>query len=269
MEEYSHGSQAHRRELDARFDAILTALVMTNGVTKATYRTRANGMLENVLADDACRLERSPLRVLDIPASTGIASLDCLALLQRHYVVGTYVLADLFQHVQYDIDRQCIFDEESELLQVKLDTRFFAIYRAHVQGEDYSYLTRIMLFPMDLVSWYLKRRYAYSKESHLVPICLVHPEVAARLGQGVLRMKRADVFTGVGDTYDVILCFNLLQRNYFSATQIAHGIENLKNALCDGGLLVVGRPDVGSADAVWVARKAGQELVWVRREGSL
>jgi len=268
-QEYSQSSEVRRRELDAQFDAILAALIMRNGVAKSTYRGRTTRILEKVLADDACRVKQSPLRVLDIPSSTGIASLDCLALLRRRYPVDRYVLADLFQHIQYDTDRQCIFDEDSELLQVKFKTRFFAIHRAHVRGEDYSYLTRVLLSPVDLVSWYLKRRYSYSGDYHRVPIVLIHPEVEAQLREHVLRVEKADVFVGVEDVYDLILCFNLLQRNYFSPAQIARGIENLKNALSEGGLLVVGRPDVGSADAVWAARKRAGELVWVKREGCL
>jgi hypothetical protein len=257
------GSPAEGRDgLTRQFKGIVDALVMKNGVTKSTHPMRQNRILRQVLADPRCRLDRCPITVLELPASTGVAALDNFATLSQQYRIGAYVLGDLFWHLYYDTARECIFDEEFNLLQVKVQDGFFSIYRSASSGERYRALAAFLLSPFELVSRYLKRKYRYSENSGNVLIRVLHPEVEARVITGDLTVKRMDIFSEIEDRYDVILCFNLLLREYFRQDQIAKGIDNLKNALHEQGFLIL-----GDGVSFSVAQKRGGQLCVVKREG--
>jgi hypothetical protein len=257
------GSSAEGRDgLARQFKGIVDALVMKNGVKKSTHPMRQNRILKQVLADPSCRLDTSSITVLELPASTGVAALDNFATLSQQYRIGTYVLGDLFWHLYYDTGRECVYDEEFNLLQVKLRGRFFSIYRPAWSGARYRALAALLLSPFELVSRYLKREYRYSEESSNVLIRVLHPDVETRVGTGDFTVKRMDVFTEIEDRYDVILCFNLLLRDYFPEDQIAKGIENLKDALHEQGLLIM-----GDEVSFSVAQKRGGQLCVVKQEG--
>jgi hypothetical protein len=256
--EYRNGTPADRERLADRFTAIAEALVMRNGVRKSTHPMRQAAILTKVLSDPTCRLRTAAIRVLDLPSSTGVAALDNFATLSRHYRIRDYVLGDLFWHVLYDVDRQCIFDEDCNLLQVKLKRRLFSIYRPARSGERYTALTRCWLLPFELMSRYLKAKYPYVHSRGIVPIRLLHPDVEAGIRAGKLTAKVMDVFKEIGDRYDVILCFNLLLRRYFPEDRIATGIQNLTHALYEHGLLIL-----GDQESYAVAQKRGGKLVFL------
>ncbi len=259
---YVSSSADQRQKLAKQFDRIMNALVMKNGVKKTTHQMRQNRILTDVLADANCRLHKSTIKVLEVPSSTGIAALDNFVTLSQYYRIGAYVLGDLFFHLYYDTDRQCIFDEEFNLLQVKLKKRIFNICRSERSGERHSRLTPVLLFPFELASRYLKEKYVYSETSHTVPILLLHPDVEARVRSGDMTVRKMDVFNEIGDRYDLILCFNLLHRSYFRQDQIARGIENLKQALQEQGLLIMGDGKLFS-----VAQKREGRLEVVKQGG--
>lgn len=266
-DEYRRASPERREELVRQFRGIMDGLVLTNGVKKTTYPRRQTHTLDKVLADPACRPAGPTIRVLDVPSSIGIASLDTLNLLRSQYTVDAYVLGDISFEIRYDRERGCIYDEDGNLLQVKIAGGFFSTHRGHSAGNDYGLLARLLLLPLDVVAWGLKQRYRSWTSPQTVPVYLVHPDVETKLGNGVLQVQKVDVFREIPGTYDLILSFNLLQRNYFPLDQIAHGIANLQKALADGGVLVVGSPDEGGLSAYRVFRKCGDRLKLVRREG--
>ena len=86
----------------------------------------------------------------------------------------------------------------------------------------------------------------------------------ALVSAGRMRPARMDVFGPIEGTYDLILSFNLLQRNYFPADRIALGVENLGRALEEDGLLVIGNTESFAA-----LRKRDGRLVPVLGEGVL
>jgi len=176
------------------FDKIMEGLAMPNGVQKMTRRLRQHSILAKVLADERCRPRKSAITVLDVPSSSGVAALDSIEMLRQYYTIRAYVLGDLCFHINYDTGRECVFDEDFNLLQVRIEKRFFSIHRGHKWGDVYTPLARVLLFPHDVIAWYLKRKYVYSTKSHTVPIHLIHPEVNARLRRGDFRLSRMDVF---------------------------------------------------------------------------
>ena len=62
--------------------------------------------------------------------------------------------------------------------------------------------------------------------------------------------------------FDIVLSFNLLQRNYFSAAQICDGVERLQCALKEGGYLLMGNNESFS-----VSVKQDGKLIELHRVG--
>jgi hypothetical protein len=144
---------------------------------------------------------------------------------------------------------------------VRLEKTFFSIYRGHRFGDVQSPLSRALLFPLDVVAWYLKKKYVYTTNNHTVPLFLIHPEVQARLSNGDFSVSKIDVFKDIGEHYDLILSFNLLQRSYFTQEQIARGVQNLTEALNEQGFLIMGNDGFCS-----VAQKREGKLVIIRED---
>jgi hypothetical protein len=258
---YAHNREA-RAALLKRFDAIMDSLVMPNGVTKTTYAQRQDQSLIRILDHDGCKLN-TPIRVLDVPSSAGTASLNMYAILCQRYQVVSYVLGDLYVDVVCDPKRRCVFDSQGTLLQVGFDRRFFSTHRAHASGDVNTWLTRLLLIPHDICSWYLKKRYPFAESDSNVRTRLIHPEIQALAADGTVSIEKVNVFETVAGTFDVILSFNLLQRNYFPPERIALGTQNLGRALSEGGLLVL-----GNTESFLAYRKVQGELVRVLAEGS-
>lgn len=264
---YRRSSGKERDRLGRRINAVANALVLPNGVRRTTYPDRHNDILATILDDERCRIDKSAVRVLDIPSANGVASLGSFDALSQRYCVSRYVLGDLLTRTLHDQDRDSIFDDAHNLLQIRRGRRFFSLYRAHKSGKPFGRVARIVLFPLEIVSWWLKRRFPFPGEANLTPIRMVHPDVEARLGEGVFELETMNVFAPIRGEYDVILSFNLLQRNYFPAELIARGTENLGRALAEGGLLVLGSPDTGGVSPYIVLRKCGAKLVVVKKHG--
>ena len=264
---YRRSSGRDRERLAGRINDLANALVLPNGVRRTTYPARTKGTLSAILADERCRLDRQKIRVLDIPSANGIACLGSFEVLNGHYPVECYVMGDLLTRTLYDRDRGCIYDEAHNLLQVRQGKRFFSVYRAHRSGEPFGRVARTLLFPVELVSRRLKRRFPFSRHANITPILMVHPEVEARLGDGVFELRTMNVFAPIDGEFDVILSFNLLQRNYFPPDVIARGTENLGRSLAEGGLLILGSPDEGGTNPYRVLRKCGGMLTVVKEQG--
>lgn len=262
--DYARAPAERRPALSARFEAIVYGLVLPNGVRKTTYSRRQQEVLSKVLAHEGCTLNGGAIRVLDVPSSAGMDSLHSYAVLSERYPIASYVLGDLCFEIVYDPRRRCVFDEEGNLLQVRLGKRFFAIYRARVSGDNYTWLTRLLVLPLDLYASYLKKRYPHTESEGNFRIRVVHPDVEALVADGVLQLAKMDVFENINGTYDLILSFNLLQRTYFPPERIALGVENLGHALAEGGLMVI-----GNTESFVVLRKRGGQLLPLVREGAV
>ena len=90
----------------ANSDSILHELNVANGVAKTTYFNRLGNSLSTVLS--TVQLPHLAIRVLDLPSSSGISSLQSLALLRERYRVTSYVLGDRYHRLLYDPRHSCI-----------------------------------------------------------------------------------------------------------------------------------------------------------------
>lgn len=256
---YGAADAALRDRLSQQFAAILDALVLPNAVTKTTWAKRLGRTLSQVLP--AVRLPATRIRVLDVPSSAGIASLEGLDILRTSYDVSAYVLGDKYHEVLYDAHRGCIFDCQGRLLQVAFRDYYFSIYRGHVTGNAHTLLSSILLLPHSILAWYLRRRHRFDPGANYHRLLLLHPEVEARLSQDVLQLEDVDVFQPIPGRYDLILSFNLLQRNYFPAATIAAAVANLAAALREGGVLLMGNTD----SYVALQKQAGKLIARAQR----
>jgi hypothetical protein len=230
-----------RAELSRQLSTIVDALVLPNAVTKTTWPNRLGRSLSAVLS--AVQLPSAEIRVLDVPSSTGIASLQSLAILQERYRVSSYVLGDKYHELIFDPRRRCIFDAQGHLLQVAFRKYFFSIYRGHTTGNDHTFLSTWLLFPHTVIAWYLRKRYRVEPNAVYRRARVVHPEVERVLDQNVFNLQEMDVFRPIPGRYELILSFNLLQRHYFPVDIIKVGVDNLAASLSEGGVLILGNTD--------------------------
>jgi hypothetical protein len=230
-----------RAELSRQLSNIVDALVLPNAVTKTTWPNRLGRSLSTVLS--AVQLPTAEIRVLDVPSSTGIASLQSLAILQERYRVSSYVLGDKYHELMYDPRRRCIFDAQGHLLQVAFRKYFFSIYRGHTTGNDHTFLSTWLLFPHSVMAWYLRTRYCLETNAECRRLRVIHPEVERVLDQHIINLQEMDVFRPIPGRYELILSFNLLQRHYFPADIIKVGVANLAASLSEGGVLILGNTD--------------------------
>lgn len=262
-ERYWAADAPGRAALSRQVLEIADHLILPNGVRKTTFAERHNTILDTILRDERFRLTRERVRVLDVPSSIGLACLDTHAMLSARYPIESYVMGDLYFTILYDQARQCIFDDAGNLLQVRTPSgRFYSVNRAHTSGDVYGPAARLMFVPLDMQSRYLKERYRYDRNGAMTPLQVVHPEAQARVAQGTFAIARMDVFEPITGQFDLILSFNLLQKNYFSPEQLAVGTGRLRDALADGGLLVLGNTEHFS-----VARKQQGALSELYRSG--
>jgi hypothetical protein len=234
---------------------------MPNGVTKTTHANRMEVPLSAVLS--AIQLPRSEIRVLDLPASAGHSSLRSIAQLQESYRVTSYVLGDLYHTILYDPRRRCVFDEQGHLLQVAFRRLFFRLYRVGVLGDRYTFLTAALAFPHSVIAWYLRKRNPFKLGDEYRRVLVVHPEVEQLLGQSVFSLQEMDVFRSIPGSYDLILSFYLLFRNYFPPDTISTGVKNLAGSLSEGGLLIM-----GNSESFVALQKQDGSLISRLREGN-
>jgi len=221
---YATSRTEDKVNLSRQFDSIVHELNMANGVAKTTYFNRLGNSLSTVLS--TVQLPHSAIRVLDLPSSSGISSLQSLALLRERYRVTSYVLGDRYHRLLYDPRHSCIFDEQGNLLQVGFRRLFYTLGR--------------VTFPHNVIARYLRKRYRFERGNIYQQLLAVHPEVERALGEGVFRLEEMDIFQPISGRYDFIISFNLLQRSYFPPDAIETGMKNLTASLSEGGLLMIG-----------------------------
>lgn len=264
VDEYHRSAGPARDVLAWRFHDVLDSLVLPNGVRKTTWPRRHQHAVEAFLA----RADRPPdgtaLRVLDLPCSSGAASLDTRALLERCYGIRAWVLADLCMEVRLDADRGCVYDAAGELLQVRTRRGFFAVHRPHAGGDAFSTLSALALLPFTVRSAYLRRRHRLRPEQPLVPLRLLHPDVEAEVKTGRFTAREMDVFRldGAGE-FDLVFSFNLLQRSYFTEPEIEQGLRSVTGVMAEGGFLLW-----GNTESFGIARKLDGRLQTLQQDGN-
>jgi hypothetical protein len=258
---YANSDAETKRILLRQFDAIVNQLTMRNGVTKETFANRQENDLAAALS--AVQLPAAKLRVLELPSSTGSACIRSLAQLQEQYQIESYVLGDKFHAILYDPDRQCVFDECANLLQVGFKHVFFSVHRVGMSACRYTFFTKVLAFPHRVVAWYLRKRFRFNLDAQYKRLLVVHPAVELLLGQGALSLQEIDVFQPIPGRYELVLSFNLLSRYYFTSATILIGLRNIAASLTEGGFLIL-----GNWQSIAVFQKNEGSLIVCFRQGN-
>ncbi len=182
-----------RSAYERQFEKIMDCLVLQNGVTKTTYAGRHRQLLRRVLSDPRAALPRKSIAVLDVPSSAGMSSLDTYALLSGRCTVGRYVLGDLYFNVHVDHERQCVFDEEGHLLQVRTNQGFVSVHRPCVMGNEQSSLVRLLMSSVDRRTRELQEQFPWQADRDYTLVRLLHPEVERAVLDGRLQVWKCNV----------------------------------------------------------------------------
>jgi hypothetical protein len=260
--EYLQAGKDRKNELTSQFERIIDALVLPNGVRKTTYSGRHNAALSSVCTNKAHYLNKDPIKILDIPSSVGLSSIDNYGRLSQYYKISSYTMADQFFEVIFDTKRGCIFDDTGNLLQVRLRKQFFSIYRPHTSGNAFGFIAKLALFPLDIISHRFRSKYKFEDCSTTTRLLLLHPEADTMVKAGAMHFEKSNIFEKINGRYDIILSFNLLQKNYFPEDRIRTGKNNLIDALSDGGLLIM-----GSTESYSVTKKEKNQLIRLESVG--
>jgi chemotaxis methyl-accepting protein methylase len=94
-------------------------------------------------------------------------------------------------------------------------------------------------------------------------VSLFDRDVQKCIDLGQLEAKSYNIFERDSKRYGFIRCMNLLNRSYFSDTQIKVGILNLFESLDDKGYLQIGRTDDQGVNRASVYRKEQRRLTLV------
>jgi hypothetical protein len=258
---YAASSEEKKADLSHQFDSIVDQLTMPNGVAKTTYANRLEPSLSAVLS--AIQLPHTDIRVLDLPSSTGASSLRSLAQLQERYRVTSYVLGDMYHTIFYDSKKQCVFDEQGNLLQIAFRKLFFSLYRVGVSEDRQTVLRAALAFPHSVMARYLRKRHPFRPSDGYRRLLLVNPQVEQLLGHNVFSLQEIDVFRPIPGCYDLVLSFHLLHLHYFPRHVISIGIKNLAASLNEGGLLVI-----GNWESLIALQKQDGSLIPRLREGN-
>jgi hypothetical protein len=202
-----------------------------------THKTTAPGRLQDVDQLVCGHLEnRKTVRLLDVGISSGVTTLELLSCLESRGLqvsglgVDICVRSFLWSFMGIDI----LHDAKGNVLQVA--TPFFARGRPHDSVK--SLPSKLLAFGMDLLDKVVvKNRLANSKRSQ--SLSLVSPRRWDRRDFEVVEHDVALSMPEWEDSFDFIRVANVLNRAYFTPSQILIMVQNLTSWLKKGGFLIV------------------------------
>lgn len=209
------------------------SLCMPNG----THKTTAAARLKDVDELIAGYLEnRKNVRLLDVGISSGVTTLELLNTLESRGIhvsgIGADICVRAFLRSFQGID--ILHDASGNVLQVA--TPFFARGRPHHSQK--SLRSKLLGVGIDILeAGPVKKWLANSKLSR--PLYLVTQGLLERKDFQVVEHDVTASKTAWNDSFDLIRAANVLNRAYFSPSDVAVVVKNLTSWLRQEGLLVI------------------------------
>lgn len=232
-ERFSGNLVRHDLTID-EFLAIYHSLIFPNGVRKTTLPARNIEVIRELFFKNLLP-DKKTIRILDIGSSAGLDAFNTYEFLRTHYHISQYVLGDLYTKLLYEPDLGLVFDEDRNLLQVRVKQGFFAMHFSY----QYA-IQKILFYPKYLKTTSLRKSLLKLKPKKLITIPLCHTKVDITSISTPFKLQRMDVFNPPQQQFDLIICMHLLVSRYFSKQQIDQGTQNLLSMLNESGVLIVG-----------------------------
>lgn len=243
------------QEVD-RFERIMNNFDQSNGTNRRTLRNRLV-MVDNEVRSLLQSLfpPETPLSVQDWAASSGITAAEWFQSLHSLYPNLTFVASDRMLYL-IELKRKkerdaFILEPDGKAIQyirapfvvslVKKHHSIYFINRAvqHRAFREWQRVSASFHLPADgfdgggaesiSVPPYLLRR-----------LSLIHPEVI-KIQSERFRVEQHSVFRPLSRPVHVIRTMNILNRSYFSVSQLGTAAEAVRQSLHPGGLWIVGR----------------------------
>lgn len=224
MHKLQRGLPDPRHLLDRRIDAgVLTETLKglkIGGTFKATNYDRFPATTR-LLA--RMRFARPPV-VLDVGASDGSAALAVMNTLPftRYYVTDRHIRA-----------RACL--------------RNAGMFLCDMDSRPWLYANRCFVvfnhrggaWPFNAIAARVFKGFDPSEPCAKQDVFMINPDLAAKRGDRV-RVEQYDIFDEWNrEKADLVIAANLLNRAYFSDTDLCAGLRSLRNAMHDGAILAV------------------------------
>src|SRR5258706_4630789 len=244
--------------LASRYDPHLereffSRIMLPNGSVKSTSEHRLDDL--NVLLLPYVKQLQSPVRILDVAASSGVSSAEWHEQLTSEGVQFSLTATDLTVNAYHLKLRlaEAILDKKLNFIHLSLARRGMPPKAPWPIGFIPSLLKRYLAFRM-------ARGANYN-----VPIKLL----TKRLRNGNFAIVEDDLLNGDGlqEGFDVIRAANILNVSYFSESILRRMISNLKMRLSKHGLLIVCRTKADRSNHATVFQLNGDSFTPLVRIG--
>jgi chemotaxis methyl-accepting protein methylase len=265
-------------ETDRLLEHILARFATDSGAFKRTHRSRFPEFDAAVLQIVRESLTHGTFRTHDLGASDGRTSVEFfgkLAELEQHRL--EFVASDYAPNVQEVSREGCatriILDPRSKkLLQTVRPPFVFNVTRRESP----------LLFPLNrcILRYLLKTKVlelldqlqSADDRVQVKEIPLLHPATVRLIHDDArFRFERYDVLTPTDQSYDLVRAMNVLNRAYFSSSQICRAVAFIYASLNPGGIFVVGsNSEARSRVRGTIYRKTGSgfESLFISHGGS-
>ena len=195
-------------------------------------------------------LPQKYLAVHDVGCSSGVTSLDLMRALKSRNKSFSLIASDRFTELLvYGGNIKYLYDSDRRLRQIYLGR---VLCDGHLS--KFFFLSRFLYKLLERISQRDKKLQTGKN------ISLFDRDVQKCIDLGQLEAKSYNIFERDSNRYGFIRCMNLLNRSYFSDTQIKVGIINLFESLDDKGYLQIGRTDDQGVNRASVYRKEQRGL---------
>jgi hypothetical protein len=244
--------------LTSRYDPQLereffSRIILPNGSVKSTSEHRLDDL--NLLSLPYVKQMQSPVRLLDVAASSGVSTAEWYEQLMSEGIQFSLTATDLTvnaYHLKLGL-AEAILDKEMNFIHLAFGGRGMPPRAPWPIGFIPTLLKRYLAFRMALGAKYN------------VPIKLL----TKRLRDGNFAIIEDDLLNGDGlkQDFDVIRAANILNISYFSKGLLRRMISNLKRRLSNHGLLIICRTKADRSNHGTVFQVHGESFTALDRIG--
>lgn len=224
--------------------AVLNLFPITNGAYKRTSRERF-GTFDREVLSILARIfsSNAPLSVHDVAVSDGRTACDFYRVLSAHFRALEFLASDLCLRVTRlsfpEARLSVVIDENDVPLQLVRPPFVLNLTRTESWLYPVNHLLRMFWRPRAMAV--LDAARAGDEPVIREHILLLCSEARKYLDSCAnFHIKNYDIFTPPAHRYHVVRAMNVLNPSYFSPAQLTHAIANLREALHEGGVLVLG-----------------------------